>query len=44
MGLENVRERLQLMCGGTMDIQSSKDNGTLITIRIPTSRTGEHLP
>jgi hypothetical protein len=44
VGLENVRERLQLMCGGTLDIQSSKDSGTLITISIPTSRTGDMLP
>ena len=32
-----VRERLHLMCGGTLEIQSSKESGTLVTIIIPAS-------
>ena len=37
VGLDNVRERLQLMCGGSLEIQSSKESGTLVTIIIPAS-------
>ena len=37
VGLDNVRERLHLMCGGTLEIQSSKESGTLVTIIIPAS-------
>ena len=32
-----IRERLHLMCGGTLEIQSSKESGTLVTSIIPAS-------
>lgn len=35
LGLSNVRERLKLLCNGTMDLYSEKGAGTKITIRIP---------
>ena len=35
IGIPNVRERLKNLCGGTMNIESGKDKGTCITIRIP---------
>ena len=37
VGIENVRERLRLMCGGTMEIRSDSCQGTVITIFIPVS-------
>ena len=35
IGIKNVRERIEKICGGTLDIQSVKDHGTTITISIP---------
>ena len=35
IGIQNVRERLQKLCGGTMTIESEEGRGTCITIRIP---------
>ncbi len=35
IGMKNVMERLEKMCGGTMKINSVKDKGTAIIIRIP---------
>ena len=35
IGIQNVRERLQKLCGGTMKIESEKGRGTCVTIRIP---------
>ena len=35
VGLRNVQERVEKMCGGTMTIISRIDSGTTITIRIP---------
>ena len=35
IGLSNVRERLKLICNGKMKIESEKNCGTKITIRIP---------
>ena len=35
IGIENVRSRLELMCNGTLSIESSVGNGTTVTIRIP---------
>ena len=33
-GLQNVRERLMLMCGGTLEITSTSE-GSVVTVRIP---------
>jgi len=38
VGLRNVRERLARMCGGTLEIQSSPEFGTTVTVRIPGAR------
>ena len=35
IGIQNVRERLQKLCGGTMRIDSAIGEGTTVTIRIP---------
>ena len=35
IGVKNVRERIERMCGGTLDIKSRMDEGTVVTIRIP---------
>ena len=35
IALNNIRERLELMCGGTLDICSGKVRGTVVTITIP---------
>ncbi|MBR5341732.1 MAG: histidine kinase [Erysipelotrichaceae bacterium] len=37
IGLKNVKERLEKMCNGTLDIESTIDVGTRITITIPVS-------
>ena len=38
VGLANVRERLELMCGGSLSISSGPEGGTTVTIRIPTEQ------
>ena len=35
VGIRNVRERIETMCGGTMSVESEPDQGTTVTIRIP---------
>lgn len=35
IALGNIRERLELMCGGTLDIRSGNEGGTVVTITIP---------
>ena len=35
IGIENVRQRLELMCGGTMTLESSPEKGTVIRMVIP---------
>ncbi len=35
IGIKNVRERIETMCGGTLTIESVKGKGTTVTIRIP---------
>ncbi|MBE7004041.1 MAG: hypothetical protein E7425_07120 [Ruminococcaceae bacterium] len=37
IGLKNLRERLALMCGGTLEIESEPGKGTLARVRIPYS-------
>jgi len=35
VALANIRERLSLMCGGTLEISTRETGGTKVTIRIP---------
>ena len=35
VGIQNVRERIEKLCGGTMTIQSDVGKGTTVFIRIP---------
>ena len=35
IGIQNVRERLEKLCGGTMTIDSGEGKGTCVTIHIP---------
>lgn len=35
IGIENVRRRLQFMCGGSLTIESRSGSGTLVSIRVP---------
>lgn len=35
VGLRNIRERLETMCGGTLMVQSKPGSGTKVTIQIP---------
>ena len=37
VGIRNVRERLERMCGGTLEIQSTPGSGTAVTMRIPSA-------
>lgn len=41
IGLENVRERLGSLCGGTLMIASEPDAGTTVTIQIPKEKANE---
>ena len=35
IGIRNVRERIEKMCGGTLTVESRVGEGTVVTIRIP---------
>jgi len=35
VALENIRSRLELMCGGTLSIAAEKDGGTIVKVFIP---------
>ena len=35
IGIANVKERVESMCGGTLTIKSEPDNGTTVTIKMP---------
>ena len=35
VGMQNVRERLRRMCGGTLEIRSAPGEGTTAVIKIP---------
>ena len=37
VGLRNVRDRIEQMCGGTMDVNSEPGKGTRVTLMIPES-------
>ena len=41
IGLWSVRERLSAICGGRMELQSSPDHGTAVTLIIPKDRKEE---
>lgn len=40
VGIANVRERLRLVCGGSLEIDSEPGKGTAATIRIPKPQEG----
>lgn len=35
IGLDSVKERLKLMCKGTIKIEAAQEGGTIVTICIP---------
>ena len=35
IGLRNVRERIGMLCGGTLNIESSEGSGCTVSIRLP---------
>ena len=41
IGVSNVRERIEKMCEGTVDIDSKLGQGTSIIIRIPAATKSE---
>ena len=41
IGIRNVNERIEQMCGGTMKIESTPGEGTTITLRIPADRDND---
>ena len=41
IGLRNVRERIESLCGGTLAVESRIDEGTTVTIRIPAAEQGK---
>jgi sensor histidine kinase YesM len=38
VGIGNVNRRLQMVCGGGLDIRSSSSEGTQIKLQIPEAR------
>ncbi len=38
IGVRNVQERIEKMCGGTLNVESAVDRGTTVTICIPLNR------
>ena len=40
VGLNNVKERLEYMCGGSLHVESHEGKGTLAIVKIPKSRQG----
>ena len=39
VGLKNVKERLELMCNGTLEVTSNVGKGTLVTVSIPQNKS-----
>ena len=39
IALKNIRQRLEIMCGGYLTITSNEDGGTVVTVTIPDSDT-----
>ncbi|MBR1478647.1 MAG: hypothetical protein IJ608_11920 [Lachnospiraceae bacterium] len=42
--LENIRQRLEMMCGGSMTIKPREGGGTVVTITIPDSTERKKEP
>lgn len=42
-GIENVRTRLRIMCGGSLEIRSRLGEGTSVSVRIPKEKQNEIL-
>ncbi len=40
IGLANVRERLEIMCGGMLDAAPRMEGGTIVTVTIPQDQNG----
>ena len=40
VGIKNIRERLDIVCGGTLTVQSAPGQGTTVTVFIPDSTRG----
>ena len=40
IGLRNVRERLEMMCDGTLDIEPRSGGGTVVTVFVPVKKQG----
>ena len=38
IGIQNVRERIEKMCGGTLEMESFPGDGTVVTIHFPVDR------
>ena len=38
IGLNNVKERLEYMCRGSLLVESRKGNGTVVIVKIPKSK------
>ena len=41
IALNNIRERLNLMCGGTLEIFTHKEGGTIVKLTVPFPVTEE---
>ena len=40
VGIKNIRERLDIVCGGTLTVQSAPGQGTTVTVFIPANAKG----
>ena len=38
IGIRNVRERVEKICGGSLEVNSSEENGTTVCVRIPAEK------
>ena len=41
IGIRNVRERIEVLCGGTLEIESEPSKGSTVTIRLPRRKEKE---
>ena len=41
IGLQNVRERLEIMCGGSLEIAERSGGGTVVTACVPRTESAE---